>query len=113
MSSGRWLLCDIDILFYCDITTTYSVFVEYIHATVDLILMAVDQKDIQHWKEPAVHSYILKHIALTIKFIFHNYNIIALCLHVIHISILAICMLILSVVQLTARMQSNISCMLS
>ena len=28
---------------------------QYSHATVDsLILMAVDQKDIEHWKEPAV-----------------------------------------------------------
>ena len=31
----------------------YSVCVQYSHATVDLILMAVDQKDIEHWKEPA------------------------------------------------------------
>ena len=27
---------------------------QYSHATVDLILMAVNQKDIEHWKEPAV-----------------------------------------------------------
>ena len=41
---------------YCDITITYSTCVQYSHATVDLILMAVDQKDVEHWKEPAVHT---------------------------------------------------------
>ena len=29
--------------------------VQYDHATVDLILMAVNQKDIECWREPAVH----------------------------------------------------------
>ena len=40
--------------FYYDITITYRICVQYSHATVDLLLMAVDQKDIEHWKEPAV-----------------------------------------------------------
>ena len=39
---------------YYDITITYSICVQYSHATVDLILMAVDQQDIEYWKEPAV-----------------------------------------------------------
>ena len=37
-----------------DIIITYSICVQYSYITVDLILMAVDQKDIEHWKEPAV-----------------------------------------------------------
>ena len=56
---GSWLLdifvintlpqtqCNNLLLLY-DITTTYSVCVQYSYATVDLILMAVDQKDIEH-----------------------------------------------------------------
>ena len=34
---------------------TYNVCVQNSHATVDLILITVDQKDIEHWKEPASH----------------------------------------------------------
>ena len=30
------------------LTMTYSVCVQYSHATIDLILMAVDEKDIEH-----------------------------------------------------------------
>ena len=39
---------------YCEITITYSECVQYSNATVNLILMAVDQKDMEHWKEFAV-----------------------------------------------------------
>ena len=39
---------------YYDITITYSIYVQYSYATVDWILMAVNKKDIEHWKEPAV-----------------------------------------------------------
>ena len=47
---------------YYDITITHSICVQYSYATVDLILMAVAQEDIEHWKETAPHTYTLRYV---------------------------------------------------
>ena len=40
------------------VTITYSKCVQYSHATVNLILMAVEQKNMEHWKEPTIFVWV-------------------------------------------------------
>ena len=58
----------------------YSICKQYSHAAVNLILMAVGQKDIEHWKEPEAYCPINNYdskLHLSIKhmnFMHNNFN---------------------------------------